>query len=243
MQYHRCPRCDLIQSERPYWLDEAYSQTISALDTGAIQRNQICGQLTAAVAMLLGLGDQARCLDYGGGHGVFARMMRDMGFDFRCWDAHAENLFARGFEGDIRAPHQLVTAFEVWEHLANVGTDLHQLFSVGHDYVFVGTVLHEGQGEGWHYYVPESGQHIAFYSAKTMSFIAERFGYEVTIGPAYSLFSRRRLGPLRRALLRQMMRQPAVGWAFRSLIPTLLLQRLGLVRSFTQADLEALRSR
>jgi hypothetical protein len=193
--------------------------------------------------MVLDLGDQARCLDYGGGHGVFTRMMRDMGFDFRCWDARAENLFARGFEGDIGAPHQLVTAFEVLEHLADVGPDLHRLFSVGHDHIFIGTVLHDGQGEGWHYYLPESGQHIALYSAKTLSFIAERFGYEVAIGPAYSVFSRRRPGPLRRTLLRQLTRQPALGWAVGSLIPTLILQKLGLARSFTQSDLEALRSR
>lgn len=33
VQFHRCPRCDLIQSEPPYWLDDAYSQAISALDT------------------------------------------------------------------------------------------------------------------------------------------------------------------------------------------------------------------
>lgn len=243
VQFQRCPRCDLIQSEPPYWLDEAYSHAISALDTGAIQRNQICGRLTITVARVLGIDARARCLDYGGGHGVFARMMRDLGFDFRCWDAHAENLFARGFEGDIRAPHQLVTAFEVLEHLGDVAGQLHQLFSVGHDHIFIGTVLHDGAPDGWHYYVPEAGQHIAFYSPRTLRVIAERFGYDATIGPAYSVFSRQTLGPVRRALLGRLMRQPVLGWAVGALTPTLVLQKLGLARGYTQSDFEALRVR
>src|SRR5688572_28604301 len=80
VRYEHCTRCDLIQTELPYWLEEAYSQAISQLDTGAMHRNHMASRLTAAVVRLAGI--EGPFLDYGGGHGVFVRMMRDLGFDF-----------------------------------------------------------------------------------------------------------------------------------------------------------------
>ena len=92
--YHRCPRCGLIQTDAPFWLDEAYSEALSALDVGAIQRNELCRRLTTIVAAVFGITRNTRCLDYGGGYGVFSRMMRDSGFDFRWSDRYANNLCA-----------------------------------------------------------------------------------------------------------------------------------------------------
>ena len=36
VQYHQCPSCGFIQTEEPYWLEEAYSSAISDLDLGPI---------------------------------------------------------------------------------------------------------------------------------------------------------------------------------------------------------------
>src|SRR5262249_3416279 len=114
--YYRCPVCDLIQTEQPTWLAEAYSGLNAAIDTRGIDRNRLTARLTWLTASVLGLPPAARCLDYGGGHGVFVRMMRDFGLDF-CWfDRFAENLYARGFEGNPADRYELVTAFEVFEH-------------------------------------------------------------------------------------------------------------------------------
>ena len=33
VRYYRCPACDLMQTEPPYWLDEAYARTGPSLDT------------------------------------------------------------------------------------------------------------------------------------------------------------------------------------------------------------------
>ncbi len=41
-------------------------------------------------------------LDYAGGYGVFTRLMRDIGFDFYWHDPYTQNLFANGFEKDIK---------------------------------------------------------------------------------------------------------------------------------------------
>jgi hypothetical protein len=208
VEYLQCTRCELIQTEAPYWLDEAYSEAISSLDTGAMHRNQQTSRLTALLARLMRL--EATCLDYGGGHGVFVRMMRDLGFDFRWFDRYARNLYAVGFDGAIDQRYSLVTAFEVLEHFANVSDDMDALFAPRHDFVLVGTVLHSGHVDGWWYYVPESGQHVAFYSRRTLVWIAERYGYRLIAAPELSLFVRRdiALGRFRRALLRRILERP-----------------------------------
>jgi hypothetical protein len=206
--YSQCARCDLIQTEEPHWLEEAYSQAISQLDTGALHRNHQTSRLTALLARVVGV--EGACLDYGGGHGVFVRMMRDLGFDFRWFDRYAENLYAIGFDGPGDRRYSLVTAFEVLEHFADVRGDLDALLSPQHDFVLVGTLLHEGHQEGWWYYLPESGQHVAFYSRRTLQWIADHYGYEVLSTPELSLFVRadRALGPARRALVRRILERP-----------------------------------
>src|ERR1043165_2256046 len=198
VDYVQCPRCDLLQTETPYWLGEAYAAAISRLDTGAVQRNQVTSRLTAVIARLLDV--HSACLDYGGGHGVFVRMMRDLGHDFHWFDKYAENLYSAGFEATPDEHHALVTAFEVLEHLDDVKGELARLFAPKPDHVLVGTLLHRGHRDGWWYYLLESGQHVAFYSAKTLALIAGEFGYDVIVGPEYSLFSAKPLGAVRRAM-------------------------------------------
>jgi len=188
--YHRCPACDLIQSENPWWLGEAYTTAINSFDTGAIARNLRCADLSFVTASLLGIGPSSRCADVGGGHGVLVRMMRDRGLNFHLCDKYAQNLYARGFEADPDERFDFVTCFEVFEHFADVAGEMERLFAPRHDAVLVSTVLHRGHREGWWYYGPSHGQHIAFYSRQTMRFVADRFGYRCVAGGAYTLFVR-----------------------------------------------------
>jgi methyltransferase family protein len=245
VDYFLCPACELLQTEAPRWLDEAYAQAISALDTGAVQRNQAAARIAALVATLAEIAPDAACLDYGGGHGVLVRMMRDIGLDFRWFDKYAENLFARGFEGELEMHHALVTAFEVFEHLAEVGPELERLFAPRPDLVLVGTVLHGGYRPGWWYFMLESGQHVVFYGARTMAWIAERFGYDALVGPEHTLFVRRgfELGALRRRLLQALVRRPVAAANLVGLVPAPLLRRLSPYRSRMEADHQAMRAK
>lgn len=241
--YFQCPACELLQTETPYWLGEAYSKAMTALDTGAVSRNQTCAWLTAVVAGLAGISSREPYLDFGGGHGVFTRMMRDLGFDFRWFDRYAENLYAAGFEGDLAAPHALVTSFEVFEHLGDVGDDLARLFAPRPAHVLVGTELHHGFDPDWWYLMAESGQHVAFFTERTMAWLGHRFGYDVIAGPQYTLFRRRdlALGAVRRTLLGHVVRQPAVTVALVGFVPEIVRRRLA--RSLVLSDHAALRAR
>ena len=207
VRYYRCPACDLMQTEPPYWLDEAYARTGPSLDTGAIERTQLNTDLVRAVAAVLGVRPGQPCLDFGAGPGILVRAMRDAGFDFRWQDRYATNLFAQGFEGPAFAPYRLVTAFEVWEHLPDAGPALADFFAPRHDFLLVSTFLHTGHRDGWWYYVPEGGQHVAFFSRRTMEYVGERFGYEPVVAKRYTLFRRRdaRLSSWRRAMLLRLL--------------------------------------
>lgn len=214
--YYLCPACGLLQSESPCWLDEAYGEALAAADTGVMQRNLWLMKTTAVLLQLLGM-QGGRCLDYGGGHGVLTRLMRDHGFDFHCWDAHAKNLFARGFDGDPEASYDVVTAFEVLEHLADPQAFFDGILGrMKPDLLLVSSeLLHEPVDPDWHYFYFATGQHIAFFQQKTLAWIAARYGYHYVSCGSLHLFMR---APRRTAVIRLALRfapriYPLLGFA------------------------------
>ncbi len=59
-------------------------------------------------------------MDWAGGHGLFVRLMRDQGFDFHWQDDYAENILAKPhIFARTQVPVSAVTAFEVFEHVAD----------------------------------------------------------------------------------------------------------------------------
>ena len=39
VDFFYCKSCGFLQTEKPYWLDEAYSEAIAIADTGLVARN------------------------------------------------------------------------------------------------------------------------------------------------------------------------------------------------------------
>ena len=66
VSYYRCPNCGFIQTEEPYWLDEAYSDAIVDSDIGLISRNYNFAQKVASLLKLC-FSWPSSCLDFGGG--------------------------------------------------------------------------------------------------------------------------------------------------------------------------------
>ena len=97
VEYFQCPHCGYVQTESPFWLEEAYSRTINDVDTGLLMRSFWHRNVSSTLIYIL-FKHRGKFLDYGGGYGVFVRLMRDIGFDFYWQDKHTENLFAKGFE-------------------------------------------------------------------------------------------------------------------------------------------------
>ncbi len=178
VKLYLCPSCGLLQTENPFWISEAYDKAISILDTGILLRNLTFMRILSVLLMFLA-GKKGVYLDYGGGHGLFTRLMRDHGYDFRWSDPYAENLYANGFEYNNDTELKGITAFEVIEHLENPRAGFDEFFGKKRpDFVFMSTTLFAGSIDPeWEYLQPDSGQHITFYQKKTMEYIADIYGY------------------------------------------------------------------
>jgi hypothetical protein len=181
IQYFQCKNCEYLCTEDPYWLPEAYKNSINVTDTGIISRNIYASKIVSCVVFLFLRRDQ-KGLDYGGGYGILTRMMRDIGFDFYWWDPHTQNLFAQGFEYP-RNGHdiEVITAFENLEHFYNPIQDLEKMLSISHNVIFTTEIIPNPvpKPDDWWYYGQEHGQHISFYSNQTLQTIAEKFGVQV----------------------------------------------------------------
>jgi len=86
VRYYHCYKCGFVQTEEPYWINEAYSGAFASTDTGTMARNM---QNTTNLLFLMKFVDKGPCLDFGGAYGVLTRMMRDYGFDFYNYDKYA----------------------------------------------------------------------------------------------------------------------------------------------------------
>jgi len=192
VRYFRCQKCGFIQTEQPFWLEEAYSSAIASQDVGIMRRNLINLEVTSAILNLL-YPKVSRAVDFGAGHGVLVRLMRDRGFNFFWSDLHAKNDYARGFECPEDATFDFLTAFEVLEHLVDPISELSRLMSLS-DNVFVSTCTVPQPTPGlseWWYFSPTSGQHISFYTVESLQLLATRFSRSLlSIGP-YHLFSKK----------------------------------------------------
>jgi hypothetical protein len=177
VQYFRCERCNFTQTERPHWLDRAYSDPIAHTDVGLVRRNIVLAEITRAIITSEFNGDST-FVDYGGGYGLFVRLLRDAGFDFRWFDPYSSNLFARGLEAQTGAQYELLTAFEVFEHLESPTVALQSMLQFSSSILFSTLLMPPSlprPGEWW-YYALESGQHIALYSLASLEALARRFG-------------------------------------------------------------------
>ncbi|MBB6227359.1 hypothetical protein FHS79_001525 [Polymorphobacter multimanifer] len=202
--YLACAGCGSLQTEPPHWLAEAYANNLADLDTGAAQRCFVNMGASHLVARLFGLGN---ILDFGGGDGLHARLLRDHGLNAFVEDAHARPGYAQGFDAPDFTTPDLVTAFEVMEHFANPAEDLAQIFGRGARAVLASTTRWHGEGANWWYLTPSTGQHIFFYSDAAIDLIARRFGYTLVARGNYLLFVQPALAtPARIRLARLMLR-------------------------------------
>lgn len=203
--YFRCPSCGFVQTEEPYWLAEAYSSAISELDLGPVNR-AVTGSALVEGMILAFFDPNATFIDWGGGYGLLTRLMRDRGYDFRWSDLYCENLFARQFVANDDTSYELLTAFEVFEHLVDPITEIAKMTACSDNLLF-STVLAPPSApalKDWWYRTPETGQHVSFYTPKALAVISERFGLHLSSdGTDTHLLSKR---PVSRRLFRVMAR-------------------------------------
>ena len=178
--FYRCDLCGFMQTEDPYWLDESYSKTITTSDIGLISRNLTLAQTTKKIILTFHQSN-GQFIDYGGGYGMFVRLMRDAGYDFYRYDPMCENLFSAGFEASSGTRYDLLTAWEVFEHLVDPLADIEKMASFSDEILFSTQLLPIDPpplGDWW-YYGLEHGQHVSFYTRPALELIAQKFGMQL----------------------------------------------------------------
>lgn len=174
IDYFLCPNCGFMQTENPYWLPESYVNPINISDTGYAIRNLSLAKRTWLLFIVL-FGKKKKYLDYAGGYGLLTRLMRDFGLDFYVTDKYTKNLFAQGFEYD-KQKISAISCFECFEHFADPMNEIGNILDISKN-VFFSTSLFDGfsaPDTSWWYYGFEHGQHISFYSFKTLAYIAKK---------------------------------------------------------------------
>lgn len=230
VRYFDCGVCGYVQTETPYWLEKAYADPIDELDTGIMWRNGLnVSRVLNTLAAVHRL--EGRVLDHAGGHGILVRMLRDAGVEAHWDDKYCRNILSRGFEADDK-PYDLVTAFEVFEHLEDPLRELEGMLTRA-PHALLSTELitsRQTPEASWWYYGPEHGQHVGFFREKTLDHLAQRLGcHHQTDGRSLHLFSRRPI-PWSWQILQRMPRAAH------------LVARLRL-RSKVWSDFEAIRRR
>jgi hypothetical protein len=193
-RFRRCESCGFVFIENVNWLPEAYAEAIDASDTGYVARNLACRD-RARMFIELFLDPAGEFLDYAAGYGLFVRMMRDFGYDFRWADLYCENLFARGFEEPLplKGPFEAVTAFEVLEHMVDPLQEIAKLAAATQCLIFTTTLLPQSTPApaDWWYYGLDHGQHVSFYTIESLEIVARRFGFHLASdGLGFHVFSR-----------------------------------------------------
>ena len=201
ISYFECDVCQYVQTEKPYWLDQAYRSAIGGADTGILDRNYTCAKRTTNICALLSIKDQP-IIDYAGGYGLFVRLMRDIGFNTFWQDKYCQNLIAQGFESNktIGRP-ALLTAFEVFEvfeHLDTPLADINAMFETCDNVLFSTLLIPQPtpQIEDWWYYAAEYGQHIGFFRHATLRYIADKHNKNFySYGSSIHLFTDKKVSP------------------------------------------------
>jgi hypothetical protein len=200
VKYYQCSYCGYIQTEEPFWLDEAYNNPIPSSDIGLISRNMMFARITKALIHFC-FNSEGRFLDYGGGYGMLVRLMRDAGYNFYFYDKYCKNLFAKGFEGQVLHDecYELATAFELLEHLYDPNKEIGEIFQVTNSILFSTKLLPRNNPKPgqWWYYGLDHGQHVSFHTLKSLTLFADKMNLSLlSDGDLIHLFTKKNINGL-----------------------------------------------
>lgn len=195
VSYYQCSQCFLIETEQPYWLNEAYQDALNAEDTGILKRNE---DFKRKVDVLIKdhFNKESKYLEFAGGYGIFTRMMRDIGYDFYWSDKYAENILSKGFEHQAGNQYEALTAFEVFEHMTDPVSEIKEMLEITDTIIFSTVLVHETAPQtNWWYYGFDHGQHISLYSLKSLETLAASFGLNLYSNKSsFHILTRKNIG-------------------------------------------------
>ncbi|QWD75843.1 methyltransferase domain-containing protein [Polynucleobacter sp. MWH-UH24A] len=187
VEYFHCQTCAALQTENPYWLEEAYQPINEQLDTGQFIRCLHNAAFLDALTSQLNLSIET-LIDYGCGSGLTARILRDIGINAYGYDTYSTPRLLMGFQKENLEGAAIINLCEVAEHFPNPKSSFDNIFSCNPKIVVVQTGIFNEPDVSWSYLAPEHGQHIFFYSEKTISYLAKAHCMAATFIQGYIIF-------------------------------------------------------
>jgi hypothetical protein len=176
-----CNNCDYLYLENQDWLEIAYRNKFYG-DTGYVYRNYNLVKKSLILFRIWGLITRKKipkACDIGAGIGMYARLMRDNGYNFYGSDHYSEMLLIRPFVKD-NDNYPIKTSFEVIEHLTSFPDFLKEKIKKVDLFLFSTELRQVGHipDNSWWYYSFQIGQHIGFHSKKSLKKAFEISGFE-----------------------------------------------------------------
>ena len=184
--YALCGKCGFcFAPEFAAWRLEDFEERIYNDEYVFVDPDYLDTRPRANAANLVSMfGDRAhsiRHLDYGGGNGLLAKILADAHWQSVSYDPFVDRNVTIGQLGKF----DLITAFEVFEHVPNVRNLMSNLCSLlsPNGLVLFSTLVSDGNirpGErlGWWYASPRNG-HISLFSRESLAILARNYGFRV----------------------------------------------------------------
>ncbi len=182
--YALCETCGFCFSpDMCQWSTDDFSAHVYNDDYKLVDPDYEVDRPTANAAFVSslfpGMTPDIRHLDYGGGNGQMASILRSQGGSCVSYDP-----FADGARDPMAlGPFDLITAFEVFEHVTDVGALMSRLVSLrAEDGIILFSTLtsdghiHAHQRLDWWYASPRNG-HISLFSKTSLSVLATRYSF------------------------------------------------------------------
>ncbi|MDD3030156.1 MAG: class I SAM-dependent methyltransferase [Alphaproteobacteria bacterium] len=180
--YFFCPTCGFtFAPELCAWPWEIFERKIYNEDYAAVDPSFRMKRPHQNHEILTGLFSKSkgriRHLDFGGGNGFLSKLLKESGWDTQSYDP----VLDKGVRPEDLGQFDLVTAFEVFEHVPDVNELMGRLKALlkPSGLIYFSTMLSDrdivpGKRLTWWYVAPRNG-HISLFSMKSLAVLAGKF--------------------------------------------------------------------
>jgi len=122
--------------------------------------------------------------------------MRDRGYDFYWQDKYCDNLYAKDFTVKENENYEVLTAYEVFEHLPEPVNELEDMLKYSENILFSTYLLPADNPKplDWWYFALDHGQHVSLYTEKSLSLLAKKFNMNLfTNGKNIHLITKKKI--------------------------------------------------